>query len=257
MNIHPTAIVDASATLAADVRVGPYAIIGPNVTLGPGCVVESHARLACNTTMGRDNHIHAFASIGGDHQSQLDDGEPTYLEVGDGNAFHEYCTINRGSSKDRSVTRIGHRNIFMAYTHVAHDCMVDDETILVNHATLGGHVHLRSQARVGAFCAVHQFCEVGELAFLTRGCLVSKDVLPYVIVQNNPPSVVGLNKVGLQRSGKTDAEMKCLSEAYRTVFRRGLPAQEGLAQLKAMDDPSGVLAPMVRSLESSTRGIER
>lgn len=250
--IHP------SAQIAADVEIGPWTVIGPNVVIGAGCKIGSHVVIQENTTMGENNIVHSFALIGGDSQHKGEPEKDTTLEIGDHNVIHGYVTINRGSHVGTKVTKIGNHCLFMMASHVAHDCELADHIILANHATLGGHVTIGDYAILGAFTAVHQFCHVGAHAFLTRACLASKDIMPYVNVSGNQPSVAGLNKTGLKRRGFTAEMLSAIDEAYRIVFRQSLTKPDALKKLEPLvAKHEDIIGPMYELLKNSTRGIER
>ncbi|HEX6828230.1 MAG TPA: acyl-ACP--UDP-N-acetylglucosamine O-acyltransferase, partial [Burkholderiales bacterium] len=178
--IHATAIVDPGARVAPDVEVGPYAVIGPHVEIGPGCRVGPHAVITGHTRIGRGNRIFQFASVGDAPQDKKYAGEPTRLEIGDGNAIREFCTLNAGTVQGGGVTRIGDDNLFMAYAHVAHDCVVGSHTVFANSATLGGHVHIDDWVILGGFTAIHQFCHIGAHVMTAGGSMIPKDVPPYM-----------------------------------------------------------------------------
>jgi UDP-N-acetylglucosamine acyltransferase len=237
--IHPLACVDPGATLDGDVQVGPFAVIGPQVTLGAGTVVGAHATIEGPTVIGRDNRVHPYASIGGPPQDKKYRGEPTRLEIGDRNTFRECVTINRGTTQDQGLTRIGHDNWVMAYVHIAHDCVVGSNTILANTTNLGGHVHLGDWVILGGCTQVHQFVKVGAHAMTGTGTILLHDVPPYVMVSGNPSAPHGLNTEGLRRRGFDADTVAELKRAYRTLYRSELTlqqARERLAeQLAALD----------------------
>ncbi|MBM93693.1 MAG: acyl-[acyl-carrier-protein]--UDP-N-acetylglucosamine O-acyltransferase [Legionellales bacterium] len=257
-------MIDSSARIASDVvlgegvSVGAFAIIHSGVTVGPRTQIGSHCVIGEGTRLGADNILHPFSSIGGASQSRGGSEETgTTLEIGDRNVIHEYCTLNRGSHADQSVTRIGDDNLFMAYVHIAHDCVVGDHTVLVNHTTLGGHVHVGDGAVLGAFTAVRQFCRIGAYSFLTESAGISRDVMPYICLRRIPPTVLGINRVGLKRNGFSDDQLLMISEAYRTVFRRNLSAKMACEWLKEQVQEHPYLIPMLDMLASSERGIVR
>jgi UDP-N-acetylglucosamine acyltransferase len=257
MSIHPSAIIDSKAELASNVTVGPFVSIGPDVQVGAGTRIDAHVVIQGETVLGRDNHIAPFVSVGGDPQTKAYAGEKTRLEIGDRNTIHEYGTINRGCLvSGEGVTRIGHDNLFQAYVHIGHDCIIGDGTVLVNNTTLGGHVTVDDYAVLGAFTTVHQFSRIGAHAFLTRSCCVVHDVLPYLMVAHNPSILRGLNKIGLKRKGFDSSDLAVLSEAYRVVFRQGLLIEDAVKALKSMDKPE-LLRPWIQAIEASERGIVR
>ena len=255
--IDSQAIVSPQAELAADVTVGPFSVIGPNVRIGPGTVVGPHVVINGPTTIGAGNKIHQFASLGDAPQDKKYAGEPTRLEIGDRNVFRESCTINRGTVHGGGVTRIGDDNLFMAYSHVAHDCAVGSNTVFANCASLGGHVEIGDWVILGGLTAVHQFCKVGAHAFLAGGAIVTRDVPPYVMVAGNPSAPHAVNSEGLKRRGFTEEQVRAVREAYRLVYRCDLKLSEALERL----EPTAVERPEVRLfvdfIRSSTRSIIR
>lgn len=259
--IHPTAIIDPTARLAPNVSVGPYAVIGAEVEIGEGTWIGPHAVVMGPSVIGKENKIFQFASVGEGPQDKKFAGEKTKLIMGDRNVVRECATIHRGTIQDKAETRIGSDNLFMAYSHVAHDCVIGDHNILVNSATLAGHVHIGHHVIISAFCAVHQFCHVGSHSFLSHACLASKDVLPYVMVTGGDQATVcGLNIEGLKRRGFSAEEIECLRAAYKIIFRESLRAVEAVEKLKELlaEQPTMTsLMPLIQALESSERGILR
>ncbi len=217
-NVHPTAIVDPGTRLADDVTVGPLAVIGAEVQLGSGCRVGAHALLQGPTRIGRDNHIGAYASIGGDPQDKKYRGERSELVIGDGNTFHEFVTVNRGTAEGGGATRIGDDNWVMAYVHIAHDCQVGSHTILANNATLAGHVELGDWVVLGGFAGVHQFCKVGAHAFAAMYAAINRDVPPFIYVAGQFAVPRGVNAEGLKRRGFDAARIAAIKRAYRTLY---------------------------------------
>lgn len=240
--IHPSAIVDPGADLADDVEVGPYAIVGAGVVVGSGTTVGAHAVLEGPARIGRDNRIHPHAVIGGAPQDKKYRGEPTALEIGDGNTFREFTTVNRGTVQDAGVTRIGDRNWVMAYVHVAHDCVVGSNTILANTTNLAGHVEVGDWAILGGYTGVHQFCKIGAHAMTGVGTVVLHDVPPFVMASGNTAAAHGLNTEGLRRRGFDADTIALLKRAYRTLYRSDLTLQQAREQLVAQLDglPVGV-----------------
>lgn len=255
--IDPHAIVAPQAELAADVAVGPFSVIGPEVRIGPGTVVGPHVVVTGRTTIGANNHIYQFASLGDAPQDKKYAGEPTRLEIGDRNVFRESCTINRGTAHDKAVTRIGSDNLFMAYSHVAHDCSVGSNTVFANCASLGGHVEIGDWVILGGLTAVHQFCKIGAHAFLAGGAIVTRDVPPYVMVAGNPSVPHAVNSEGLKRRGFTEEQIRSIREAYRTVYRSDLKLSEALERLEPAARERLELRLFVDFIRSSTRSIIR
>src|SRR6202030_4455112 len=242
--IDARAIVSGEAELASDVSVGPFSIIGPQVQIGPGTVVGPHVVINGPTTIGAANRIFQFASIGDAPQDKKYQGEPARLEIGDRNVFRESCTVNRGTTHDKGVTRIGDDNLFMAYAHVAHDCVVGNKTVFANCAALGGHVEIGDWVIVGGLTAVHQFTKIGAHAFLAGGAIVTRDVPPYVMVAGNPAAPHAVNSEGLKRRGFSEEQIRTIREAYRTVYRSDLRLTEALARL----EPQAQAQPEIRRL---------
>ncbi|HEV8629778.1 MAG TPA: acyl-ACP--UDP-N-acetylglucosamine O-acyltransferase [Thermoanaerobaculia bacterium] len=255
--IHPSAHVDAAAELAADVVVGPFAVIGAGVEIGGGTQVGAAAQVYGPTRIGRDNRISPQACIGFDPQDLKFRGEETRLEIGDRNQFRELCTIHRGTAKGGGITRIGNDNLFMVYTHVAHDCRVGDRTIFANNATLAGHVEVQDDASISAFSAVHQFCRVGRHAYIGGYSVITQDALPFVKTVGAKPACYGLNRIGLERKGVPPATIERLEAAVRLLLRSKQPLDEVLASLQAEygDDPE--IAYLADFIETAQRGVIR
>jgi UDP-N-acetylglucosamine acyltransferase len=255
--IDPHAIVSPRAELAADVAVGPFSIIGPDVRIGAGTVVGPHVVVNGPTTIGADNRIFQFASIGDAPQDKKYRGEPTRLEIGDRNVFRESCTVNRGTTHDKGVTVIGDDNLFMAYSHVAHDCLIGSNTVFANCAALAGHVEIGDWVTLGGLTAVHQFTRIGAYAFLGGGTIVTRDVPPYVMAAGNPAQPHSINSVGLKRRGFTDEQIRSIREAYRIVYRCDLKLNEALERLEPSAREQPELRLFVDFIRSSTRSIVR
>jgi UDP-N-acetylglucosamine acyltransferase len=255
--IDPRAIVSPKAELHADVHVGPYALVADGVEIGRGTRIESHAVVKGPAAIGEDNRIFQFASIGDDPQDKKYRGEPTRLVIGDRNTIREYVTINRGTAQDLGETRIGDDNWIMAYVHIAHDCVVGNETIFANAATLAGHVHVADYAFLGGFTGVHQFCRVGAHSFLSMYSHTGKDIPAYVMASGQPAEPRGINVEGLRRRGFTAEQIRNLREAYKIVYRQGLKLEEAVAALteRAAEQPE--LQLLVDSLRDSVRGVVR
>lgn len=230
--VHPTAVVAADARLGPGVVVGAYSVIGPEVEIGAGTRIGPHCSVLGPTRIGRDNVIHGHAAIGGDPQDKKYQGERVALEIGDGNVFREFVTINRGTGGGGGVTRIGHRNWFLAYCHVAHDCQVGDDCVFSNNAGLAGHVTIGNFVILSGFSGVHQFCRVGDHAFIGMGALVGGDVPPFVMVaQDRPARPRGINTEGLKRRGFTPERIAAIRRAYRTLYLGDGGLDEARAEL--------------------------
>jgi len=255
--IHATAIISDKAKIADGVEVGPYSVIGDHVEIGSGTTIDSHVVINGPTTIGNDNHIYQFASIGDDPQDKKYRGEPTRLVVGDRNTIREFCTISRGTTQDTGVTVIGDDNWIMAYCHIAHDCVVGNQTILANNTTLAGHVHLGDWVICGGFSGVHQFCKVGAHAFLGMYAGANRDVPAYTLVSEQPAIPKGINSEGLKRRGFSTEQIRNIKNAYRLVYRKGLKLDEAIAQIEALVTAQPELLLFLESLRSSERGIVR
>jgi UDP-N-acetylglucosamine acyltransferase len=256
--IDALAIVDSAASLSSDVSIGPWSIIGPQVEIGPGTIIGSHVVLKGPTRIGSHNKIYSFSSVGDDPQDKKYQGEKTYLEIGDHNVIREYCTINRGTTQDQSLTKIGNHNLFMVGSHIAHDCIIGDNVILVNNVALAGHVTIGNHAILGAYSAVHQFCYIGAHSFIAASSMVRQNVLPYILVEGGHEArVCGLNKEGLRRSGFTDEALSSLRSAYKLIFRKNLTVEQALEELKPLELNSPQVRLMAAALKNSERGIIR
>ena len=255
--IDPRAVVDPGARLADGVTVGAFSVIGADVEIGAGTTVGPHAVIEGPTTIGRDNTIHAFSSLGIAPQDKKYANEPTRLEIGDRNTIFQYCTISRGTTQDAGVTRIGNDNWIMAYVHVAHDCVVGDHVILGNCATLAGHVHVDDWAILGGFVKIHQFCHVGAHAFCGMDCGVTRDVPPYVTVSGFPADPHGINSEGLKRRGYTPEQLRAIKQAYRWLYREKLKLEDARTRIAELARTEPVLALFEAFFARATRSIVR
>jgi len=255
--VHPTAVVDKRARLGANVSVGPYTVIDGDVQVGEGTTIGAHNVITGHTTIGRDNRIFHFCSIGEANQDKKYKGEPTRLEVGDRNTIREYCTLNRGTVQEQGVTRVGNDNWIMAYCHVAHDCIVGDNTVFANHATLAGHVEIGDWTILGGFVGVHQFVKVGAHVLARIAAVITQDVPPYLTIAGNPTSPFGINAEGLKRRGFSPAAITALKRAYKTLYKSGLSLAEARVQLDEQAKDTPEVRPLAEFLAGSTRGILR
>ncbi len=255
--IHPTAIIHKSAKLADDVEVGPYCVIHENVEIGPGCWLQNHVTIAGPVKIGANNRFFAFGSIGQQTQDLKYAGEPTFCEIGDGNIFREFVTIHRSTGAE-NATRIGSRNNFLAYSHVAHECVVGDDAILSNNGTLGGHVECQDFAILSGLSAVHQFCRLGRHSIVGGCTKIVQDVPPFMVADGNPAQVRAVNVVGLQRRDFSEEAVSALKQAHKLLYRKKLNVTQALDEIEAMDDaPEGVLADLAAFVRNSERGIIR
>ena len=255
--IHPTAVVDPGARIAADVIVGPYCVIGAHVEIESRCHIGAHVVIDGITRIGAGNRIFPFASLGQDPQDKKYAGEATQLEIGRGNTIREYVTINRGTVQDQGVTRIGDDNWIMAYVHIAHDCHIGSHAVLANNATLAGHVHLGDYVTLGGATLVHQFCHIGEHAFTAFGARVNKNVPPFVTVSEGRARPRGLNSEGLKRRGFDDQRIRLLKDAYRLVYRSELPLEQAIERLGELAATSEDVRRLRDFLRNCTRSIVR
>src|SRR6202163_2096386 len=256
--IHPQAVVSASARLGAQVKIGAYAIVGEHVTLGDGCSVDAHAVIQGPSTIGRRNVFHPFCSIGGDPQDLKFHGEQTELIVGDANTFREYVTVNRGTVGGGGKTTIGNGSLFMAYSHIAHDCQVGNEAIFANGATLAGHVAVEDFATIGAFSPVHQFCRIGRYAYIGASTVITQDVPPFSrVVTERTTQCFGVNAIGLERRGFPDERIRSLESAYRLLLRSKLNTTQALEQMRATLNGSADVAELIAFIESAERGVTK
>ena len=253
--IHPTAIIEPGAQLGTNVRVGPYSYIAADVVIGDDCEIGSHVVIKGPTRLGKANRIFQFASVGEECQDKKYRGEPTQLVMGDRNVVRECVTIHRGTVQDQGLTSIGSDNLFMAYVHIAHDCVVGNNVILANCATLAGHVKIEDWVIVGGMSAFHQFNRVGAHAFVAGGSAVRKDIPPYVMAQND--NAHGINAEGLKRRGFSADQIGALRQAYRILYRQGLTLAEAMPQLAELAEKSVEVAPFVEFLRHAERGIVR
>ncbi len=256
MAIHPTAIIDPSAKVPQSCQVGPYCIIGANVEVGENCTFLSHLNVQGPTTIGSNNQFFPFSSIGLDPQDISYDGEPTRLEIADHNVIREYVTLNRGTVKGGGVTRIGSHTLVMAYSHVGHDSVIGDHAMLVNGATLAGHVTVEEWAVVGAMCPVHQFVRIGAHSYIGGGTTITQDVLPFSktsAARNN--RAYGLNSVGIERRGFSKDRIRKLHHAYRLLLASKLNTSQALEKLKAEPERGEDVDTLIRFIEVSERGV--
>ena len=259
--IHPTAIVDPQAQLGAGVCVGPYAVIGPQVAIGARTRVGAHCVIEGHTTIGEDCAIFQFASLGAVPQDKKYAGEPTLLTIGHRNTIREFCTFNLGTAQDRGETTVGDDNWIMAYVHIAHDCVVGNQTILANNATLAGHVHVGDWAIVGGLTGVHQFTHIGAHVMAGFGSHIAQDVPPFMMVDGHPLAVRGLNVEGLRRRGFSAERIATLKQAYRVLYREGLTLQAAITQIDELaeshPDSEEDLVLLGGFLRRAQRGIVR
>jgi UDP-N-acetylglucosamine acyltransferase len=259
MNIHPTAIIDPSAEIGSGATIGPYCIIGPRVKIGAHSTLDSHVNVQGWTTIGERCHFYSHASVGTDPQDLKYKGEETYLQIGNGNIFREFVTLNRGTKGGGGITTIGNNNLLMAYCHVAHDSHMGSDIIMGNAATLAGHVAVADYATINAFSAVIQFCRVGPHAFIGGFSVVTRDALPYIktVGDRNQAKIYGINSVGLQRRGIPESSIQELKRVYRILFRSNLNTSDALKQVREKEWRAPEVAILIQFMETSEHGFIR
>jgi UDP-N-acetylglucosamine acyltransferase len=257
MSVHPTAIVAPGARLHPSVEVGPYAVIGPSVAIGAGTTVGPHAVIEGRTRIGERNRVFQFASVGAQPQDLKYAGEDSALEIGNENLIREFTTLHKGTTGGGAVTRIGDGNLFMAYSHVAHDCQVGSGCVFANGATLGGHVEVGDHAILGGLAAVHQFTRIGRHAFLAGGTMVVMDIPPFCMAQGDRAELVGVNSIGLARHGYSEEQIGRVKEAYRILFRSKLPLEEAVERIRTELGNPTELQVLLGFVTSSQRGLTR
>lgn len=255
--IDPSARIDDKAELAANVTIGPFSVIGPDVKIGAGTVIGSHVVINGPTSIGKDNRIYQFSSIGEDPQDKKYASEITRLEIGDRNTIREFTSMHRGTKQDNSVTKIGSDNLFMAYTHVAHDCVIGDHVIMANGASLAGHVHLSSHAILGGFTLVHQFTQIGQYSFAAMGSAITQDIPPFVMVGGKPTKPHGINSVGMERNNISPEDIRLIRKAYKIIYKMNFRLEDAIEQIELLAGDSKELSDMVSFLRNVRRGILR
>lgn len=257
--IHSTAIVDPKAELAASVSVGPYAVIGPEVRIAEGTSIGPHCVIEGRTTIGRDNRIYQFASIGGMPQDMSHKGEVTELVIGDRNTIREFCTFNTGTFKEQGVTRVGSDNWIMAYVHLAHDVQLGSHTVLANNATLAGHVHVGDWAVIGGLSGVHQFVHLGAHSMIGFQAHVAQDVAPFMTADGNPLAVRAVNLTGLKRRGFNEERQRLIRQMHKLIFRSGATLEQAKVDIEALRGQGADedVQTMLDFLAASTRGLVR
>jgi UDP-N-acetylglucosamine acyltransferase len=253
--IHPSAIVHPDAKIGDNVEVGPFSVIDQNVEIGEGTIVGPHVVINGHTVIGKSNHFYQFSSIGEANQDKKYKGEPTKTIIGDNNVIRESCTIHRGTTQDKQVTQIGNDNLLMAYTHIAHDCLIGNNIIIANSSNIAGHVVIDDWAILGGFSGVHQFCHIGAHAFLGIRSHVTQDILPFTLFAEGAPR--SINVEGIKRRGFSGQDISLLRKAYRLIFRQGLRVEEAVAAVNELSEQSEVLKTVTKFIEGSARGIAR
>jgi len=252
--IHPTAILDPQSRLGVGVKIGPYCVIGPEVELGDDCHLHNHVVIDGPTTIGRGNEFYPFAAIGHRSQDLKYAGEPTSLKIGNGNVFREFCTVHR-STQQGGATRIGDHGNFLAYSHIAHDCLIGDHVIFSNNGTVAGHVEVQDYAVLSGFSGVHQFCRIGRHAMTGGWSKATQDVPPFFIADGNPAEARGVNAVGLERRGFEQGTIQEIKKAYRILYRSNLNRSQAIEQLEHEFPGSAAVGELVDFIRNSKRGI--
>ncbi len=255
--IDSKAVVDSNTEIADTVSIGPFSVIGGDVEIESGTVIGPHVVIKGPTSIGRDNQIFQFASIGEDPQDRKYAHEVTRLQIGDRNSIREFCTIHRGTKQDRGVTAIGNDNLFMAYTHVAHDCVIGNHVIMANGASLAGHVHIDDHAILGGFTLVHQFTQIGQLSFSAMGSAITQDIPPFVMVGGRPTRPHGINSVGMERNGCSPEVIRLIRKAYKILYKSNLKLEDAIEEMEDIAGECEELSNMVSFLRNVTRGILR
>ena len=255
--IHTTAIVDNSAEIASDVSIGAFTVIGAGVKINSGTIIGPHVVINGPTVIGKDNHIYQFCSIGEDPQDKKYAAEITRLEIGNRNVIREFASMHRGTVQDKSLTKIGSDNLFMAYTHVAHDCIIGDNVIMANGASLAGHVHLHSHSILGGFTLVHQFTQVGQYSFAAMGSAITQDIPPFVMVGGKPTRPHVINSVGMERKGITPEDIRLIRNAYKIIYKMNLRLEDAIEKIEEMAGESQHVSDLVSFLRNVNRGILR
>jgi UDP-N-acetylglucosamine acyltransferase len=257
MKIHPTAIISPDAHLEEGVEIGPYSIIGSDVKIGKNTLIGPHTVIDDYTHIGEGNHIFQFCSIGAPPQDLKFGGEKTRVIIGNFNTIREFVTIHRSTTADIGVTIIGDHNLLMAYTHVAHNCKLDNNIIMSNAATLAGHIHIEDYAIISGLTGIHQFCRIGEHCMIGGASAVVKDIPPYVIAQGNHAKLFGLNLIGLKRRNFSEKTIKAISEAYRIIFRSKLLLEDAIKKAEAEVENLPEVNHFIKFIKESERGVCR
>ena len=260
INIHPSAAIHPSAKIHKSVEINAYVVIGADVEIGAGTIVESHAIIQGPTKIGKNNHIYSSVSIGGDPQDlSYEDDQESNLVIGNNNIFREFCSINRGTPKEQSLTRIGSNNLLMAYVHIAHDCQLGNHIVMTNNASLAGHVRVQDYAILGGFTLVKQFCMIGAHTYIGMGCQINKDIPPYLIASGTQTRVRAVNTKGMKRRGFSSSSIASINRAFKTVYREsaGKLLDQKLRELEILESDSLEVMQFIKFIRSSKVGIMR
>lgn len=254
-NIHPSAVIHPSAQLADDVTVGPFSVIEEHVSIDSGTIVGPHVVINGHTSIGKNNHFYQFCSVGEANQDKKYRGEPTRTIIGNDNIVRESCTIHRGTIDDNSETRLGNGNLLMAYTHIAHDCILGNNVTIANSSNLAGHVVVGDWAILGGFSGIHQFCHIGDHAFVGIRSTVTQDIAPFVLYADSAPRAV--NAEGLRRRGFSNQDIGTIRKAYRLIYRSGMLMEKVMEELEELAQESSHVAEMTQFIKDSKRGLAR
>lgn len=255
-DIHPTAVIDPKAEIGSGTKIGPYSVIGAGVVLGKNCRLHNHVTIFGPTRIGDDNEFYPYASIGQKTQDLKYDGEPTFLEIGNHNCFREFVTVHR-STIQHGLTKIGDHGNFLAYSHIAHDCVVGNHVVFSNNGTLAGHVIVEDYAIIGGLSAVHQFCRIGRYTIIGGCTKIVQDVPSFMVADGNPAEVRGINQVGLERHHFSTSDIRDLRDAYKMIYRSGLNTSQALEALRKKYSNSSVIEELLVFIQRSKRGIIR
>ncbi|VAW36764.1 Acyl-[acyl-carrier-protein]--UDP-N-acetylglucosamine O-acyltransferase [hydrothermal vent metagenome] len=255
--IHKTAIINTTAQLADDVKVGAYTIIEKDVSIGAGTEIKAHVTISKHTDIGENNRIFQFSSIGEEPQDKKYNNESTRTIIGNNNTIREYVTINRGTVDDKGITKVGNNNWIMAYVHIAHDCIIGNDITIANGTTLGGHVHLEDYVILGGFTKLHQFCRIGTHAFTAMDTGFQKDLPPYIMAQGNPAKPRAINIEGLKRRGFTQADISAIKKAFKLLYKSDLRLAEALIEIQKLADTHLAVQTMIDFIQASNRSIVR
>jgi UDP-N-acetylglucosamine acyltransferase len=255
--IHETAIIDPTAKLGENVNIGAYSIIGEKVSIGDGSIIGPHVVLKGPTNIGKNNKIYQFASVGETPQDLSYKGEETRLEIGDNNCIREYATINRGTVKGGGLTKIGSNNMIMAYCHIAHDCQIASNVVLVNNTSLAGHVIIEDHVTLGGFTLVSQFLTIGRFVFSAMGSSINKDIPPGLLVSGQYASPISMNKIGLKRNDFSSEDIQIMGKAFKVLYKKGLRLEEALLKIEKISEGHGCLDEFIQFIKNSKNGIIR
>lgn len=257
-NIHPSAVIDSTAVIAPDVKIGAFTVIGPQVSIDEGCEIGPHVVIAGFTKLGKRNRVFQFASVGEICQDRKYNGEETWLEIGDDNVIREACSIHRGTVQDESITRIGHANLLMVNTHIAHDCMIGSNNTFANNVGIAGHVHVGDSVLIGGNSGVHQFCRIDSYSMVGGGSTILKDVPAFTMISGNPAHAHGMNYEGMRRRGWDRDKINVLRQAFKLVYRENLTTAQAIEKLQTELLPEHAeVQLLIDSLVNSKRGIVR